>query len=305
MGLWRSFIVHCWGLLGGDRKKYLTFFVFLAIILTYELVPPYAVGKIVDFFSEGKNETEGLTFPFAVIAVIGILWGLVSITRLWLKNQLTQLNIKLEHKARLRCFSTISNKSLAWHDDMSSGEKLQRVTTGAEAMKEALGTGTNRTLNYVSQAFGISLFFLSTQWPLFIIFALYLTLFVTLQVRFQRKIVIAESALQETRERASGQIVDKLGNIRTTKVLGRTKSSVDDVKTADQKLEANALYIAKLSYRKWISFQITNGAFLSAAMFYVAAQVDRGAISIGEIMVYLAYTMTALTNMGRLSTMLR
>src|SRR3989304_8125190 len=72
-------------LLGDKKKKYLTLLTFLFIVQFYSVIPPFILGKIVDFFTNFKSGDSLKTFYFYAI-FLGGSFSLISFIRLNLKK---------------------------------------------------------------------------------------------------------------------------------------------------------------------------------------------------------------------------
>src|SRR3989344_3752016 len=99
-----------WYFLAEDRKKFTIFFFVLMAIFLYDLVPPFVVGKIVDFFTYYESGQPLSSFYFYVL-FISISWILASLIRLKSKNVLGILRQHARARARIWGFERLTEFS--------------------------------------------------------------------------------------------------------------------------------------------------------------------------------------------------
>ena len=123
-----------WYFLEEDKGKFIFFFTLLSTVLFYNLVPPYIVGKIVDFFTAYTIGDSLRTF-YSYIIFLGITYIIASAIRLFSKQTLVIFGQKARTRARTWGFERLTEFSLEWHNKENTGDKLQRIFTGADSLR--------------------------------------------------------------------------------------------------------------------------------------------------------------------------
>src|SRR3989344_7227669 len=124
-----------WYFLEEDKKKVSFYFSVMLLAFFYDLVPPYIVGKIVDFFTNFTAGQSLKPFYFYVIFV-GTTWIVSSMIRLKSHKVLSIASKKARARARVWGFERLTEFSLGWHNKENTGNKFQRIFTGAEAIEK-------------------------------------------------------------------------------------------------------------------------------------------------------------------------
>src|SRR3989344_8267645 len=124
-----------WYFLDKDKKRFSFFFFVLTVIFLYDLVPAYIIGKIVDFFTIYKDGQSLSTFYYYVI-FLTVSWIIASLIRLKSKNVINIISQHSRARARIWGFERLVEFSLEWHNKENTGNKLQRIFTGAEAIRD-------------------------------------------------------------------------------------------------------------------------------------------------------------------------
>src|SRR3989338_279365 len=151
-----------WYFLEDDKKKTVLFFFILLLIFFYDLVPPFIVGKIVDFFSTYAPGQSLSPFYFYSIFVGGT-WIIASLIRLKSKNVLSIIGLNLRARARILGFARLTEFSLEWHGRENTGSKLQRIFTGADAINKWMAILRKELLKFFANISGVLIFFLFTD----------------------------------------------------------------------------------------------------------------------------------------------
>src|SRR3989344_4146055 len=176
-----------WYFLEGDHKRFVFYFFTLGIIFLYDLVPAYIVGRIVDFFTVYKNGEPLSNFYFYLIFLV-VSWIIASLIRLKSKNALAIIGLKARTRARTWGFERLTEFSLEWHNKENTGNKLQRIFTGAESANGWIKLFRRDLLKIFANSLGVAIFFLSVDFKLFTIVFIYTTLFLLIEFLFGRKV---------------------------------------------------------------------------------------------------------------------
>src|SRR3990167_4912025 len=139
---WLDIPKSIWYFLDKDKPRWVTFNIILFVIFFYDLVPPFIVGKIIDFFTEYHAGDSLRTF-YAYIIFLGVAHIIVSLIRLGSKNKISKIGINTRTRARILGFENLINLPLQWHAQENTGNKIERVFTGSQALRELAWFTTN------------------------------------------------------------------------------------------------------------------------------------------------------------------
>lgn len=285
---WLDVPKSIWHFLGENKFRWVGFNLVLFIVLFYDLVPPFILGKIVDFFTNyHAGESLGTFYFYALF--VGISSIIVALIRLSSKNRLDRIAIAAKTTARVEGFERLMDFSLQWHAKENSGNKVQRIFNGSQSISEWTQL-TNNGLFPVATAFiGVLLVFLFLS-PLFLVFLIIYSLsYFAIEYFFNRKLEKLSDELNQLREKSSGKYIEGTGNMLAIKALGAEKDIHSKVRHSEENSKNIEITLSNTGIRKWYSFQTLNGLALIVFLFMVAHQLVAGIISVGYILVFFTY----------------
>src|SRR5262245_44554276 len=132
-----------WCFLGPERWRFVFFSAVLLTVLCYVVVPPYIVGLITNFLlgyvRAGSGARPSLLPLFQLVGLLSASYAVVALIRLSSKRMLGRISLNARYRAKVWGFERLLDSSLSWHQQESTGNKAQRVLTGAEAVREWTG----------------------------------------------------------------------------------------------------------------------------------------------------------------------
>lgn len=290
-GSWLNVLRAIWHFLGENKAKYVFFNILIFAVLFYELVPPYVVGKIVDFFSHYKaGDSLGEFYFYAVL--LGAAHIIISLIRLTSKAVLIRIAIASKTTARVNGFERLMGFSLQWHAQENSGNKMQRIFTGSDSLPEWAALMHNSLFPVAANFTGVLAFFLFCS-PMFTAFLiLYVALFFTIEKIFNAKLKTLSDRVNHYRERTSGKYIEGTGNILAIKAMGAEKDVNQQMSGSEEDFKNVQIAMANTGIRKWYWFQTLNGTVTTLFLLMTGYQYLHHTISIGDILVFFTYFRT-------------
>ncbi len=277
-----------WYFLGEHKAGFIGYNILLFLVFFYDLVPAYILGKVVDFFTQ--YHTGVSLRPFYIYAIfLGTSSIVIALIRLTSKNRLGRIAIAARTKAKIDGFERLMDFSLQWHAQENSGNKVQRIFTGSEAIQQ-WSFVTNNDLFPIATAFiGVLGVFLFLS-PVFLFFFLgYSLSFFCIEYAFNRRLERLSNELNKYREKSSGAYIEGAGNVLAIKALGAEKSLHGQVRVAEEQAKHIDITLSNTGIRKWYSFQTLNGVAVVIFLLLVAHQLLAGLITVGYILVFFSY----------------
>mgnify|MGYP006171735573 CR=1 FL=1 len=151
-----------------DRRRYLLFICVLGVVQFYPMLPPFLIGQVADFLI-GWQRGDSLTPMYTLIATLGVAHAVVALVRLSTKRVIGRMSIDARMRAKVWGFERLLGFSLGWHQKESTGNKAQRVITGADAARDFAYrrlrlTNTKWMLFQLHTALAWSLYILGVAW---------------------------------------------------------------------------------------------------------------------------------------------
>lgn len=285
---WSDLIRSLYFLLDKKRAAYLTYTIILALVLFYDLLPTFVIGRVVDFFTNYSSGQSLYTFYFYVI-LLTVTWAIVAFIRLTVKKRLTNIQADTAYFTRVRGFERLLDFSISWHDKENTGNKVQRINAGADTLKQLQAILSNDLLSQVTGITGVLIAFTILK-PVFLVYSLiYITIFLIVQFSFYRKMLEMNNEQNKLLEKAGGTYYEGLSNLLTIKALGAKDDFKKNVISREELTRDYSKRRITMMNNKWKSFQIINALSIGGVLFLAGQNYLSSAISLGSIFVIYNY----------------
>lgn len=274
--------------LGDDRRRYLAFSAVLLAVQFYALLPPYLIGHIADFLLQHRAGAS-LAPLYWTVATLGIAHAAVAMIRLSTKRVIGRMSIDARYRAKVWGFERLLDFSLAWHQQESTGNKAQRVLTGAEAVREWSADLMNNLFVALAAFFG-ALAACMWLWPASVVFFVYYVGgLALLEWYFYRRVARLSDIINASQENASGSFVESATNILSVKAMGAASGMTGKVAEREALARDFAYQRLRLTNSKWMTFQLHTALAWALYILGVAWAVLDGRLSVGMVLTYAAY----------------
>jgi len=285
---WSVFPKAFWLFTEQFRWKFIGVSLITFLIHFYELVPPFLLALMLDFFT--KYKTGDSLMPFYLLCIsFGVTWCIAAIVRLLGKGSMGQMAILIKSNVRILGFERLMQYSLQWHLQDHAGGKVDRIMRGSDVLKSFISRSFNQVFPIITSFIGVLVvfLFLNVWYWLFLVF--YTVLFFFIEFAFNKKHEILSKEANILREKTTGVFTEHAGNILTIKAQNTTSGSSRLLADQEQKLQKIELALERNGYVKWIFFQVWNGITVSVFLFLAGKDILAGTMSVGLIAVYYSY----------------
>lgn len=277
-----------WYFLEEDKGKFIFFIFILSIIFLYTFIPAYIVGKMVDFFSV-YSAGDSLALFYKYVVFLGVSYVLVSLIRLQSKQVIDIIGLKSRMRARTWGFERLIEFSLEWHNKENAGNKLQRVFTGSDAIRNGTKVLAKDGLKNLMDISGAFFIFLFADTKLAVLVFIYIVLFVLVEATLSKKIYKLSNEYNKSNQNAGGVYVEGANNMLAIKALGSKEGINARIINSEGKSKEVGINRVKSGIGKWKLFQVINGIFLMIFMFILGNGVIIGTFTLGAILVFFTY----------------
>lgn len=294
---WIEAFKSIWYFLAEEKLKFTFYFIILLFIFFYDLLPAYIVGKIIDFFTTYQPGQSLSTFYFYVIFV-SVTFIIASMIRLKSKYVLNVIGLNNRTRARILGFERLTEFSLEWHNKENTGNKLQRIFTGADGIRNLSKLLTKDILRIFANITGVALIFLFTDLKFVILIFTYIVIFLYIEFFFSRKIFALTNEFNNLNQSASGIYMENTSNMFSIKALGVEKTMlgrVSDKETLSRDITIKKSHAVNL---KWRSFQVLNGIVFGVFLFFLGTSIVSNIITVGTFMVFYNYFWKLQSSLG-------
>lgn len=280
-----------WFFLDRDRWRYLFFVGVLVVALSYVMVPPYLIGRAANFLIEyTQADVKPSAMPLVwLVLILAASHALVSVVRLSSKRILGRISLDARYRAKVWGFERLLDFSLAWHQQESTGNKAQRILTGAEAVREWSGDIVNN-LFPAAVAFVGSLVACLMLHPAFaLFFVYYLGVLLGTEFFFDYRISKLSDRINKSLENASGTFVESASNILAVKAMGAADGMTNNIEQREALARELSYQRLRLSNTKWMCFQIHNAVSWGSYVFVIGYMVMQDQLAAGFFLTYAVY----------------
>ena len=282
-----------WFFLGEERWRFLFFSGVLLTGLCYTMVPPYIVGLIANFLIDYVKADTGTPFSlsplFWLVGLLSASYAIIALIRLSSKRMLGRMSLNARYRAKVWGFERLLDSSLSWHQQESTGNKAQRVLTGAEAVREWTDVVMINFLSTVATFTG-SLIAAILLHPAFILFFFYYVgVLMATELFFDKRIDKLSDHINKSLENASGGFVESASNILSVKAMGAAERMTNNLAQREELARRLSYERLRLANSKWMCFQIHNAFSWGIYLLLVAYMVMRGKLSPGFFLTYATY----------------
>ncbi len=269
-----------------DRRRYLINVPVVLISESFELLPAFLTGVLITLLMH--YSADKLLQLVVVILLFASSRGFIAWVRLRSKRILGQIALNCRYRARVWGFERLIGFSMNWHHQEAAGNKVQRLITGSDAIKE-WANFHNELAGPLAAFIGVTCaaMFIS---PWFIFFSLYFIggMF-AIEIAYDRRIARLSTHINASVEAASGALVEGATNIMTVKAAGAGQMLHMAVNAKEASSATLGHQRVALNTQKWLAFQVHTCFALGIYLATVAYASLHGVIAIGFVATYVQY----------------
>jgi ABC-type multidrug transport system fused ATPase/permease subunit len=277
-----------WYFIEEDKGKFIFFTVILFFVLFYNLLPAYIVGKIVDFFSN-YSTGDSLWLFYKYIIFLGISYIIVAMIRLYSKQRIVVMGHKCRALARTIGFERLTEFSLEWHNKENSGNKIQRIFTGSDSIRQLISIFAERLFSMFVYTTGALVVFLFVDIKLAVLISIYLVLYILIEFVFSKKLFVLSDEFNKLNQSAGGVYIESANNMLSIKALGGEGGINTRVANKEEQARDISIKREKAFFTKWFFFQLVNGTVLILFLLIIGQGVIAKSITVGLILVFFSY----------------
>ncbi len=297
---WLDVPKTAWYFLDKDRKKFVFYFPILCIVICYYLVPGYIAGKIVDFFTTYHTGDSLKTF-YTYVIFLGFSFVVVSYVRINLRRIVAVFGPEARTRARAWGFERLAEFSLEWHNKENTGNKLQRIFTGADSLSGLFDLLSEKLTTVSVNMIATFFAFLILDAKLVILIFFYMAIYLIIELFWSKKVYFYTNEFNRLNQSAGGVYMESATNMLSIKALGTQDGVSTRVADKETKSKEAIIMRQRAYFTKWIFFNFLNGITISVFLYMVGKEFIAGAITTGSILIFFTYFMRLRDNLGDFS----
>jgi subfamily B ATP-binding cassette protein MsbA len=274
----------------------------LKIVLDNVLKTKPMTGWLQTLIQETAGTNRFAVLKFAalsalVIACVGAACSYVE------KYYTTSVGQWVMHDLRRTMYSHIQRLSLAYHDQKQTGDLMSRVTTDIDALQSFIASGLLGGMMNSLTLLGMLGVMLYMNWRFTLIALSVSPVLFAVVLIYTRRIKEASRAVRKKEGEMISVIQEVLSSIRVVKAF--TREEYEQHRLEEQSLEAVELALEARSLKAKLSplVEILVACGTSLVLWYGARMVLAGALSAGDLIVFIWYMGKMYKPMQELSKM--
>ncbi len=282
-------------LVNKDKKKYIFWNIVRLITFFYVVIPPFILGKVVDFFMHYESG-DSLRLFYEYIGVVIASGIILLLVRSVTKQKLIYIRNATYRKIRTEGFKNLSGVAFRETQKSSVGSRAQKIENGMGSLKVILAILENRIFETVAVLVGVVGVFIFLQ-PAYIIFFLsYCTLFGIILISYYKKIQFYSYKRNLAKESASSIFIEGLNNILTLKVFSAESTFGRLLKQKEKQSENVGNKELSIVLRQWRWFHVLNAVSVGGFLLLVGLDVVHKVITVGVIVILFSYVDKLITS---------
>lgn len=292
------------------RKGLMLALVVLLIETATSLSQPWPLALTIDYVLNENKELPGfwpeaLSDPAALLAVIAFLTVMIfALTRTiaaYRRYLLQKLGQETVFDVREALYGKVHALGLDYHGKKRTGDTITRVTSDVKEIRSLLVDSVVEVFSSVLILFGMLGVMLWMNWQLTLL-ALISIPFLFLAVQRYRKALIERMRVVRAKEGAITSVMQEaITGIRAVKLFGREESEMERFRKESRDSLKASVDSAVIEAKFSIVLGTVGGAGTALVMYFGARQVLSGALSLGDLTVFVAYLALFLSPLWALS----
>jgi len=299
----RRRLVGLWRILAGYRWLYLLAIVSIGLSALMRSTIYYTLGYYVDnvLSSDGSILRQSLLVGTAVVG-LAVLQGALTFVS---GRSAAKTAEGITRRLRNYLYDHIQRLSFTYHDNMQTGELLQRSTSDVDALRrlfaEQLNGIGNITLLFLVNF--VALLMLNVRLALYSVVVIPFIIGVSLY--FFKKVGEVYETYQEQEATLSNRLQENLSGVRVVKAFARQSYEIDMFEVDNQEKYRRGKRLIFMHASFWPVTDIMCGIQMLAGFFLGARMAIDGIITPGEYLTYAGLVVLIIwpiRNLGRLIT---
>jgi ATP-binding cassette, subfamily B, bacterial len=281
------------------RRAGLLLALFLLLVETgMSLAQPWPLALALDYVLDDRKELpgfwpEGLTAEALLLAGIAFLLVFITTASRGLSSfrrfLLQKLGQETVFDMRAALYRRVHDLGLDYHGKKRTGDTITRVTSDVKEVRSLLVDSIVEIGSSIFILLGMLVVMVWMSWQLTLL-ALISVPFLFLAVKRYRSALIERMRVVRAKEGAIASVIQEaVTGIRAVKIFGREDDELERFRTeSEDSLRASvdsSLIEAKFS----IVLGVVGGIGTALVLYFAALQVLSGALSVGQLTVFIAY----------------
>jgi ATP-binding cassette, subfamily B, bacterial len=283
-----TFVKSLWFFLGKNRYWFLfwvaTFVFAQALFFYYIELNAKIINQLIDY-----SKTKDLNSIYITVALMAAAISISGIIRVTAKGQIAKFSLVMESDVKSLGMTKLMEFPITWHQNENSGNKIQRLNTGAGHIRTLIAGLNNVVIEGITNLILTIIIFGRLNYR-YIIFGLFYTAIIIINEKFfytRRKVLQKQMLVHQ--EANAGLQFETASNILTAKATNSLSAMNTRVSDSENQALDVKLKMRKLGTLKWYVMHCITAFTVFAFMYLVIQDYISGLLLIGNVSVMLNY----------------
>ena len=258
---------------------------FAALATGLELIPPYFLKVVIDDVIEA-HRPDLLPWVLGGLAASYLLRTVCSSLRVRFNNSLEQ---KAVHTLRTQVFAALQRLSLSYFENRSTGEIMTRVTSDTEHVERIFVDGLEGLLTASLTLAGITITLFLLNWKLALLSMLPIPLLIVSASWFTKRVHGYYHDIRRNGASLNAYLQDALSGIKETIGFNQHDHEQSRFERLSQEYSTSNLRAMYLWSIYWPGMVFIGSLGTLLIIWYGAAEVLAGQLSVGQLVMFLSY----------------
>ena len=281
------------------RRAGLLLALFLLLVETgMSLAQPWPLALALDYVLNDRKELPGfwpesLSAEALLLAVIALLLVFITTASRGLSSFRRYLLQKLGQETvfdmRAALYRRVHDLGLDYHGKKRTGDTITRVTSDVKEVRSLLVDSIVEIGSSIFILLGMLIVMVWMSWQLTLL-ALISVPFLFLAVKRYRSALIERMRVVRAKEGAIASVIQEaVTGIRAVKIFGREDDELERFRTESEDSLRASVDSSLIEARFSIVLGVVGGVGTALVLYFASLQVLSGALSVGELTVFIAY----------------
>ncbi len=267
------------------RGQALVTLLFAALATGLELIPPYFLKVVIDDVIQA-HRPDLLPLVLGALAASYLFRSVFSSLRVRFNNSLEQ---KAVHTLRTQVFAALQRLSLSYFENRSTGEIMTRVTSDTEHVERIFVDGLEGLLTASLTLVGITITLFVLNWKLALLSMLPIPLLIVSASWFTKRVHEYYHEIRKSGASLNAYLQDALSGIKETIGFNQHDYEKSRFERLSQEYSTNNLRAMYLWSIYWPGMVFIGSLGTLLIIWYGAAEVLAGQLSVGQLVMFLSY----------------
>ena len=258
---------------------------FAALATGLELIPPYFLKVVIDDVIEA-HRPDLLPWVLGGLAASYLLRTVCSSLRVRFNNSLEQ---KAVHTLRTQVFAALQRLSLSYFENRSTGEIMTRVTSDTEHVERIFVDGLEGLLTASLTLVGITITLFVLNWKPALLSMLPIPLLIVSASWFTKRVHEYYHEIRKSGASLNAYLQDALSGIKETIGFNQHDHEQSRFERLSQEYSTSNLRAMYLWSIYWPGMVFIGSLGTLLIIWYGAAEVLAGQLSVGQLVMFLSY----------------